>query len=279
MRFRVRRHESAEAFLDRAEPWLLRAEAEHNLLLGIAARLAAGERFGEEPPYLATVETDDVVAGCAFRTPPFKLGLTEMPLEAVTALADDVARVFSALPAVMGPEAEAGRFAMLWAERTATTARAGMRQRIYRLERVIEPKPAPPGAMRPATGDDLPIVFPWYEAFEAEARVMVQRSADHIRERLASGSIFLWEDGAVRSMAGVAGRTRHGARIGPVYTPPEHRRRGYAGALTAALSRRMLESGLAFCFLYTDLANPTSNAIYQRIGYRPVADSMDWEFV
>ena len=89
---------------------------------------------------------------------------------------------------------------------------------------------------------------------------------------------MLWEhDGRVVSLAGHAGETPNGARVGPVYTPPELRGRGYASALTAALTEQLLER-LRFCFLFTDLANPTSNSIYQRIGYRPVTDITLWRF-
>ena len=84
-------------------------------------------------------------------------------------------------------------------------------------------------------------------------------------------------DGAV-SLAGFGGRTPNGIRVGPVYTPPDLRGRGYASALTADLTRRLLAGGRRFCFLYTDLANPTSNSIYQRIGYRPVSDADLWSF-
>ena len=79
-------------------------------------------------------------------------------------------------------------------------------------------------------------------------------------------------------MAGWTGRTPDGVRIGAVYTPPEYRGRGHATACVAALSQRMLDTGLAFCFLYTDLSNPTSNSIYQRIGYHLVRDVVDYNF-
>jgi hypothetical protein len=88
----------------------------------------------------------------------------------------------------------------------------------------------------------------------------------------------IWDDGQAVSMAGFGGRTPNGIRIGPVYTPPELRGRGYASALTAALTQRLLDEGRQFCFLFTDLANPTSNSIYQRIGYRPVSDVDLWRF-
>ena len=80
------------------------------------------------------------------------------------------------------------------------------------------------------------------------------------------------------SLAGFGSLTPNGIRIGSVYTPPEHRNRGYGTAVTAAVSQLLLERGHRFCFLYTDLANPTSNAISARIGYEPVCDSRELAF-
>jgi predicted GNAT family acetyltransferase len=89
----------------------------------------------------------------------------------------------------------------------------------------------------------------------------------------------IWEDGDPVCFAGYGGETPNGARIGPVYTPPEHRRRGYGSVLTADLSQRLLDEGRSYCFLYTDSANPTSNRIYQAIGYERVCDSAMYAFV
>ena len=159
-----------------------------------------------------------------------------------------------------------------------------MQQRIYALERV-EPPPRPRGEARVATPDDRELLLRWWHAFVEEAiheggpgAEHVERAVDH---RLASphAGVLLWEDdGAVVSLAGWGGPTPSGSRVGPVYTPPELRGHGYATALTAALSQRLLAAGRRFCFLYTDLANPTSNAIYERIGYRRVCDSAEIAF-
>ena len=89
--------------------------------------------------------------------------------------------------------------------------------------------------------------------------------------------IYLWEDDEVVSMAGYNGPTPHGIRVSAVYTPPEHRGRGYARACTAALSQILLDS-YQFCFLFTDRANATSNYIYQQIGYKPVCDVDEYRF-
>jgi predicted GNAT family acetyltransferase len=275
----IRRHADASAFLARAESWLLRSEAEHNLVLGLCHRLRTSAVEFESPIYLATVEREGEVVGCAFRTPPYKLGVTRMPDEAIPLLVEDVAGVYAELPAVLGPEREARAFATLWGERRGVGVRVGMRQRIYQLEKVRRPERMPQGQLRAAEAEHVDLVAEWIVNFALEAGIQPVDAGRMARERIDERTIFFWEDGGPRAMAAVAGETPHGARIGYVYTPPEWRGRGYASACTAELSQRTLESGRQFCFLYTDLANPTSNAIYQRIGYQRVCDVVDLEFM
>ena len=278
MTYRIHRHPDAASFLSRAEAWLLRSEAEHNLLLGIARGLIESPDRYEQPIYLAAVETDCEIVGCAFRTPPYKLGITGMPGDALPALAEDVADVYEVLPAVLGPAAKAQRFADLWSGIWGVRARLGMRQRIYQLDAVQLSEHRPPGGMRKADAGDMGLVADWMAAFNAEAGVPGGDPRRRAEERIREGAIFLWEDEQPVSMAGIVGRTPNGVRIGYVYTPPELRGRGYATIVTAALSQRFLGSGFRFCFLYTNLANPTSNRIYQRIGYRAVCDVVDYDF-
>ncbi|HZD86636.1 MAG TPA: GNAT family N-acetyltransferase, partial [Gaiellaceae bacterium] len=176
-----------------------------------------------------------------------------------------------------------------WSAFSGAAARTTMRQGIYELERVEEP-PQPPGGVRVADERDRGLVVRWFEAFadevvheDAPGRDQAARAVDR-RYSVATSGFLLWEDGgAVVSLAGWGGPTPNGIRIGPVYTPPELRGRGYATALTAELSQqlldgRLLAGGRRFCFLYTDLANPTSNAIYERIGYRRVCESAQIAF-
>jgi len=159
-----------------------------------------------------------------------------------------------------------------------------MRQGVYALE-TIAPLPPAPGEPRVASMADRELVLRWWIAFGEEVlheggpgRDRAEVSVDHKLSSPESG-MLLWEDeGEIVSFAGWGGRTPNGMRVGPVYTPPELRGRGYATAATAELSRRLLASGHRFCFLYTDLANPTSNAIYERIGYRRVCESAEFLF-
>jgi uncharacterized protein len=115
------------------------------------------------------------------------------------------------------------------------------------------------------------------EAFGEADAVSIVADADRWLARRGR-SLHLWEDGDVVSLAGTGGRTPNGIRIGPVYTPPDARRRGYASALVAAVSQAELDAGRRFCFLFTDLHNPTSNHIYQAIGYTPVRDVEAYAF-
>lgn len=274
----VRRHASARAFRERAEAWLLAREAEHNLLLGLAARLEHTTAGYERPIYLATIERGAEVVGCAFRTPPFNLGFTRLPPDALAPLVEDVAGMYAALPGLLGPEPEAAAIAELWCERRGVVAREQMRERIYQLERVTPPDPAPPGEPRLATEADLDLLVEWVEAFRGETRVPMADARALMRDHVAGERVLLWVDGEPRAMAATPAETPNGARVAYVFTPPPWRGRGYASACVAALSRRALEAGRRFCFLYTDLANPTSNAIYQRIGYVPVCDVVALDF-
>ena len=272
------RHDDVNSFAERATPWLMQAEAEHNLLLSIIEQLKVNpQNYG--PPYLATIEEQGVVAGCAFRTPPYKLGLTRMPHGAIPLLVNDVAQVFDDIPAVLGPAAQARAFAEAWAACRGPAAHPGMRHRIYELRAVEYPEELASGELRHAGKRDQSLVVGWLQEFGREAKVGTVNTAAFVEGHINSKTLFLWEDeGEPRASAVYAGRTPHGVRIGFVYTPPEFRRKGYASACVASASQRALDSGVEFCCLYTDLNNPTSNDIYQKIGYRPVCDVMDYEF-
>ena len=138
------------------------------------------------------------------------------------------------------------------------------------------------GRLREAGAEDHELAHAWLDAFveEATSGDSPEDAAGWLERNAADpdGRLVLWEDGATVSLAACGGATPHGIRIGPVYTPPELRGRGYASALTAELTRQLLAGGRDFCFLFTDLANPTANSIYQRIGYRPVTDVERWKF-
>jgi len=275
---KVVRHQHVRGFSDRAGPWLAQAEAENHLMLGICSDLASyPERFPSEP-YLMTVENATGIAGAALMTPPRDLILTRAPADAVRLLAQHLIRTGAPVPGVLGPSAAANLFAECWVEKAESRCRPGMGQRIYQCDRVVRPADGP-GRLRPAAGGDLPLLVEWRRDFCREVGHAV--GEDHrvaVENFLADRRLYVWENGRTVSMAGWAGETVTGLRVGMVYTPPKLRRRGYASSCVASLTQRLLDSGKTRCFLAADLANPTSNGIYRRIGYRPVCDAQTWHF-
>lgn len=269
----VIRYPSAREFLDAAEPFLLRAEVENSLILGIAHELLIDDSGLAITPYLAVVRDRDGVCVAALRTLRTKLGITRATRsDALAVLAADVQSVAPALVGVLGPEPSARVFAdELAALREARTMRT-VSQRIFELREVIPPASPPRGALRQARAEDATLLSEWISGFLVEVREVGDSEA-MVAERLRRGQIYVWDDDGPRTMAAWAGKTPHGVRVNFVYTPPESRGKGYASACVATLSQRLLDAGNDFCCLYTDLSNPISNSIYQKIGYRPVSDS------
>ena len=276
-------HGDAPAFLVAAAPVLEADEPRHNLMYGICSTLVDAPDVYREA-HLWTIAADGGVVGAALRTPPFNL-LVARPLDdtALAFFASELHEQGVELPGVSGAVPEVDVFADAWTELGGARRRVRMRQGVY-AARAAEVPTGVPGAPRPASPDDRRLLVDWLHAFQQEA---LGEHAPHIEleqmvdRRLAArtGGLVVWEDDAEPvSMCGFGGRTPHGIRIGPVYTPRELRRRGYAGALTAHVTKQQLESGRDYCFLYTDLANPTSNRIYMNIGYERVCDSTDYAF-
>jgi len=280
---RLERHENATSFLERTSDFLLAREAQHNLILGLASRLRTEPRLYGEDPYFAVALDGERVVGAAMRTPPHNLILSEMDDDAaLEPVAEDAQAVFASLPGVVGPKEPVARFARIWEERTGASAQIGIQQRVYRASQAILPEGVS-GSTRPYDEGDRAVVLAWMDAFVTEALPQAPpEDAVHWLERnlsSADSGIELWVDGDVPvSFSGYGGLTPNGIRIGPVYTPPELRRRGYASALVAELTKRLLDGGRKFCFLFTDLANPTSNSIYRAIGYRAVSEVLRYEF-
>ena len=181
------------------------------------------------------------------------------------------------MDSAMGPKAVVVPFGDRWCATTGTTAMVESEERIYRLSSVIPPGPTT-GRWRLADAGDEAILHAWLDAFHGEALSPGSPQPDHDEYvgrlvRQDDRFAYLWEDGGrIVSLVVAGARTPSGRRIGPVYTPPADRSHGYASALTAATSADQLARGARFCFLFTDLANPTSNRIYQRVGYEPVSD-------
>jgi len=281
----VVRHTDPQRFLDRASGHLAAQEARHNLLLGVVGNAL---RLPEVYPrtHMWTVEHGGRMLGTAVLTPPrdIVLGDFDTP-EAVEMLVLSVRVLFRHLPGAIGNLPAVDWFVDGWCRLTEANAERIMSQGVLSLEEV-SPVPPAPGRHRLATRSDRALLLQWMREFHREVHPVETfdegRIVRTVEMRIGgdpSAAFWLWEDeDEPVSASGYGGETLNGIRIGPVYTPPQHRGRGYATNLVAAQSKWLLDSGYRFCFLYTDSANPTSNAVYRRIGYRQVAESAQYTF-
>lgn len=273
----VIRHPTAESFLQQAQSWLMRAEIENNVMLGIARAIVRQTVIPKELPYFASVVDHGEVVACALRIPPHKLIVSRADQDATRAIARDAFALYPTLPVAIGPEPTVGTFASAWSELAGNTIRVGMRQRIHVIHAVEHLQLSVTGVLRRAEETDVGRIVPWVAAFHQEANPSEESDpADVVRRYLSYRGLFVWDNEEPVSMIAFGGKTPNGVRISLVYTPPPFRRRGYATAAVAALTRLLLDEGNRYCCLYTDLANPTSNRIYQRIGYRPLCDISDY---
>jgi uncharacterized protein len=264
------------AFVERALPYLAADEVRHNLILGIALSLVRSPaRYPEHRLWLVT--DGDEIVGAALQTPPSHVVVARPRNdEALQLLAAAIGPV---IPGVVGAVPEVRRFIDV----LGVTPEKTMNMQLLALERV-SPADAVSGVMRAATAADRAVAIAWGDAFMREAfgtvSVDLERVAAQVDHLLASdhGGISLWIDPVPVSLAAHSGDTPNGVRIGPVYTPPEVRGRGYATSLVAQLSQMLLARGKRFCCLYVDANNASARSIYERIGYRYAFDAAEVTF-
>jgi len=218
--------------------------------------------------------------GAASVTPPYELLLSLVPNETLEDLVTALREHRTPLPGVNGTPDTATRFAELWTAGTSFRAQFARRLRLYGTENPAAPAPVPMGRARHALKNEVDLLVDWYGAFDQELRNRSNDPRESVRERIESGLTWIWEDddGTPSSLASRHRPTAGVSRVGPVYTPPEHRRRGFGAAITAACTRDALDTDSTTTVLFADLANPTSNAIYRRIGYHPLEDRVVLSF-
>ncbi|MEU3840772.1 GNAT family N-acetyltransferase [Streptomyces sp. NPDC028635] len=274
-----------DVFLARVGAFLHSRPAAHTLPLSVtdALRHRGLHAFGDGDPVFGALERAGAVEAVFVRTPPWPLHVTALPEPDAdaAALAAHLAAEGLDPSGVTADRATAAAFAAAWERRTGAAARVDKQQRLYRLAELAVPEPAPAGGPRVAAAGDRALLARWFTEFgEAVGESAPADAGAWADARLAYGGVTLWEtpDGTPVAMAGVTRLIAGQVRVAPVYTPADLRGRGYAGAVTAEVSRSALAAGAGEVLLFTDLANPTSNALYQRIGYRPVADFTVWEF-
>ncbi|MFD1036956.1 GNAT family N-acetyltransferase [Virgibacillus byunsanensis] len=270
---------SVEKYTDRVEELLLKNEACNNLMLGILDRLVDGEQAYKGGYYLGLVVKDEKAVYAFMQTPPNNWifadvdGLDSKIMEGV---AEFLYKSNLEVPGVLGPNRMVEIFINKWNQ----VARLKMRQLIYQVDQVNE-LPTVDGYLAHATDEDHSLVKKWLIQFGIEAN-------EHISETHAdqtagvfieNQSLYLWmaNDMPV-SMVNRSRKTKNGVAINAVFTPDEYKGNGYATTAVAKLTENLLDEGFQFCSLYTDIANPTSNSIYKKIGYYVVGSSVVYEF-
>jgi GNAT superfamily N-acetyltransferase len=260
-----------ERFAAAASGFLRSRPVEHTVPLTLLQTLRTHGPYAYgpvEPVFAWFSDAAGQVTGAALQTPPHPLLLVAAPDP------DGLVAVLTGLrPAAVNTLVD-DPFPNVWCAATGARAVPGRRTRLYRLDELIPPVPAPTGSARVATGADAGLLASWVDEFHAEIGERDgASSADLVADRLAYGGFTLWEAGG--APVSVAGNSRADAgmvRVTLVYTPPAFRGHGYAARATTAVTRAALDAGADDVVLFTDLANPTSNALYQRLGYRPIED-------
>ena len=277
-------HNDARELISLSGAYLEQNESENNLPIGLAYRLAeAPYYYGPELPLLLSILEQGKVVGVVLMTPPHRIILSRISTEVQTAiihLIRHLGEIGVQIPGVVGPVSEAQAFADCWLrDLHGVSFRIAMRTRVFEARKVAD-VPLSPGKFRLARMDDHLRMAPWFVAFSeeigepADLDSVKKRAEQHIR----AGQLYIWDDDEPVSIAAAARPTRNGITVNRVYTPPEHRNKGYATSCVWSLTRKMLTDRYSFCSLYTDLVNPTSNSIYAKIGYVPIGDALTVDF-
>jgi uncharacterized protein len=274
---KLQNYDTAQEFLDKAQSYLEANEVVNSLMLGVIMRVAQlPDRFPEKP-FLSTVEDGNGLMLCATMTPPNGVILYSDQLdytEALSLVANNLLENNWRVPSAIGETKLVKAFAEIWQATTGQSYKVAINERVYKLTEVHMP-PLPSGEFRKAAEKDIETCAAWTEAFREEA-VPNDPPADYVqmtRNRVQNGGLFVWEDqGEIITMVASNRPTKNGITVNLVYTPPKFRGKGYASANVAKLSQHLLDSGYKYCTLFTDLANPTSNSIYQKMGYEPICD-------
>jgi hypothetical protein len=269
------------AFYSTTGAFLMEREIENNVPIGLVLNAIRGD--------IPTIQMwrahdGEQVIGAAVLTPGRRVNLVTHEESVASALAERLYAQAIDSPGARGKPAVCARYFETWARLGGPPAQLEMPQLLYQLDRVI-PVSGVRGQMRRGTAQERALLIDWMDAFSVETfgpqrDAMSEEYVERVLRADDGRGIWIWEvDGRPVSTASVNRLTPHGAVVSGVYTPPEYRRNGYAGVLTAAVSEHMLASGRRWCSLYTDRNNPTSNKIYQQIGYYAVAEQEDWGFV
>lgn len=278
---KLKHYKNPKTFLQKVQPFLEENEALNNLMLGLAFSLnkpKAEARFNPNEALMILIENQErEVVFAALQTPPFNLIVSGKPAyltKAIDTLVDYLESQKMNFPGVIGEKQAAAHFAQKWSELHNLKREIFMDLGVFQLDKVEELSPAK-GNIRPMKAEDEDLVTEWTMDFgeHTDSNHTPETARKAAQRKLKDGLLRIWEvDGMPVSMASAIRPLRNGIGVSLVFTPPEHRKKGYARTCVAQLSQEMLDKGYKFCTLFTDLSNPTSNKIYQEIGYYKVGE-------
>jgi predicted GNAT family acetyltransferase len=268
-----------DEFAARAQTFLSE-RIERNVLATVLINVLEGAHANLAPLFGYGLGESGEVSCAALRTPPWFMLAAEIDSPAVAdRLVQAWLREDPELPGAGGPPSSARAIAAAWTRHTGTATSLAMREAMHVLDQVRDPPRPAPGELREPRGAERTLLIEWTESFTREAGLAGAAAAETIvDQRLERGRMLIWDDGEPASLVGVAPPVNGVVRIGPVYTPPDRRRRGYASSAVAEASRLALARGAHKCMLFTDLSNPTSNKIYAEVGFRRFGDWEEHEF-
>jgi GNAT superfamily N-acetyltransferase len=270
----------ASLMLESVESLLLSREAENNLMIGLLYRLKRAEEQGQSlTDHLWTVNNPD-----GYPVLVNLLNSHNLVVASVGIVSDQIILIAAEhlngnhpmIPGIVGPVTVVESLAKQRNLQGLGQPDSVMNQRIYQISR-LEDIPYSSGSLKRVEIGDINLIRSWIQAFREDIGepASLEAAEQMGKKAIEEKSLYMWKDGPhYVSMAGHVRPTKNGTVIGYVYTPPMWRGKGYASSCVAALTQHLLDDGYAFCSLYTNLANPTSNHIYTRMGYLPIQDSM-----
>ena len=280
----IRSHSHASELISLSGTYLEKHESENNLPIGLVYRLSESPHYyGSKSPLLLSILEQERVVGVAVMTPPRRIILSRIDTKvgvATSHLVQHLRRINTRTPGVVGPSVEVQAFSDCWIERMfGVSAKITMRLRVFEARNVRDMSLSS-GRLRLASMEDHRLMAKWIANFSEEIKEPVdpESAKSHAERSIKGQELYVWDDNKPVCIAKEARPTRNGTTISTVYTPPEHRNKGYATSCVWSLTQKMLRDRYSFCSLYTDLSNPTSNSIYAKIGYIRVGDALAVDF-
>lgn len=278
---KIIKYTDANEFYDKVVSFLEKDEAVNNLALGILSNLRNNENsYGKIKPFLALLEDGEIIKLVMIMTPPYNLqilggGSNEVLTYAIDYLINENIEV----PGIIGRKELCADIVNIWAEKSSFKPEISMDQRIYRLDQVNNTHDSK-GCFKIADKEDSKTLVKWLMEFNKYIgeNPDKDKAEKQIKNLINKERAYLWVDKVPVAMVLAGRETKNGITVSGVYTPEKFRNNGYATSCVAKVSKLLLEEGFKFCTLYTDLSNPTSNSIYMKIGYEPIADSLMYEF-